>query len=107
MPSLSEPANPTEASSNGTVERGEDRLGVVPVGGVGGGHRVGGHEDRVAARVVDGCRVRPAVARAAAAVAVDGRIEAHEQLERGAAVGLGLGVNASRIRTAFRLGSVT
>ena len=63
------------------VERGEDRLRVVTVGGVRRGDRVGGDEDRMTGRVVDGRRIGAAIARAAAAVAVDRRIEADEQLQ--------------------------
>ena len=88
------------------VEGGEDRLRVVAVGGVGRGDRVGGDEDRMAGRVVDGRRVGAAVARAAAAVAVDGRVEADVQ-----PAGRGPGLSGCEARPAsarvFRPGSVT
>jgi hypothetical protein len=57
----------------------------------------------MARRAVDGRRIGAAVARPAAAVAVDRRVEADVQLEVGP-FGFGLGSNATRIRTVFRLG---
>ena len=84
------------------VERGVDGLRVVAVGRVRRGDRIGGDEHRVAGRAVDRRRVGAAVARAAAAVAVHRRVEADVEPKPARASAL----NATRIRTVFRLGSV-
>ncbi len=59
------------------VQRDRDRLGVVAVRGVRRRHRVGRDEHVVTGRGVDRSGVGAAVATPAAAVAVDGGIEAH------------------------------
>ena len=65
----------------GGVEGDVDRLGVVPVGGVGRGHRVGGDRHGMTGGGVDGAGVGAAVAAPAAAVAVHGGIEAEVEAE--------------------------
>ena len=63
------------------VERAVDGDGVVAVGRVGRGHRVRADEDVVPAARRDRPAVGAAVARAAAAVAVERRVQAHVELE--------------------------
>ncbi len=64
------------------VERGMDRLRVVAIRGIGRGDRIRRDEHRMSGRVVDRRRVGSAVARPAASVAVDRRVEAHVQAVR-------------------------
>ncbi len=68
--------------TEGPVEGGVDRLGVVPVCRVGGRARVVRDRDGMARRRVDQRRIRTAVAAVAAAVAVHGGVEPEVHLER-------------------------
>ena len=80
-PSLGPPTKPLDAALNGPSRAANDRLRIVTIGGVRRGDQVGGDQDRMAGRGIDGRVIGATVAGPAAAVAVDRRIEPNEQLQ--------------------------